>query len=139
MKNKYENISLYKFYFGSSHTSERLILIVIIVILLFFSFSHLFEDFIFGILMDYMEKSELVKLNKACLILIAIGLINGLQDISLGFLFKKHGEKFINSYKNNYYSLVLDQDYQWFVKKDLNELSESIKNDLTNIETAVSH
>lgn len=132
-----QNISFFKFYFGIGSSFSKLFLVLIAIVMIIFSFTHLFEEIIIGICIDYIQENALKKLKKLCLLLIVMGFINGFLEILLGFLFKRHGEKFTYTYKKKYYSLVLDQDYEWFVKKDLNELSESIKNDIINIEGAV--
>ena len=134
---KTENCSYLKFLFGNSSFTINLYLILTLIIVLVFNMIKPIHDIFYGFTLNSLKEENFSIVKKFVLILILIGILNMCFCIFSGFLCSLHGKLLTKNYKDNYYSLVLDKEYKWFLGKNLNELSESIKTDITKIEAAV--
>lgn len=137
VKPKIINFSFYTFLFGLSSFSINIFLFASFFFVIFHSLIFPVCEILFGLSLNYMKESDFDAIKKIFFILGILGLAEAILLLISSYFCTQHGSALTRIYKENYYDLVLQQDYKWFLGKNLNELSESIKNQVYRIEEAV--
>ena len=136
-KPKIVNFSYLTFLFGISSFSINIFLFLSILIVIFFTLIITLNEVLFGLSLNSMRESDFDAIKKIFLLLLILGIVEIILLLISSYFCSQHGNGLTRIYKENYYDLVLEQDYKWFLGKNLNELSESIKNQVYRIEEAV--
>lgn len=130
-------VSSSKFFFGIKSSRANWFLFGGVSLLIIYSLLIVLIRFLFGLCVNYINNNNLTELNFFCLIIAIMGPVSFLFCILSGYFFKMHSNALCTHYKNNYYQLVIKQDYSWFNCQDLNKLSESMKFDTEKIAQGV--
>ena len=136
-KPKIVNFSYLKFLFGISSFSINIYLFLSFLIVIFCTLIITLNEILFGLSLNSMKESNFDAIRKIFIILGILGVIDLILLLISSYFCSVHGKDLTKIYKENYYDLVLQKDYKWFLGKNLNELSESIKNHVYRIEEAV--
>ena len=139
MENQNEKCSFYKFLFGNSNFKINIYLLLTISSIAINGFMGQLMEILFGHCLNAIKHRDFFSLKMNSLSLIFIGFAIFIFTILIGLYNTNHGLMLYNNYKSSYYSLVLDQEYLWFNKQNLNKLSESIKTDLFKIKGLVNY
>lgn len=137
VKPKIVNFSYFTFLFGISSFSINIFLFLSILVVMFYSLIYPLSEVLFGYSLNYMRDNNFDAIKKIFIILGILGVLELILLLVGSYFCSEHGKALTRIYKENYYNLVLEQDYKWFLGKNLNETSESIKNHVYRIEEAV--
>ena len=136
-EHKNSNCSIFKFLFGNSTHITNIYFVLMISLLILLCTLHPVYDIFYGITLNLMKNQDFESTKKFITLMGIISLMNLVFSVLGGYFCSIHGDFLSRKYKSDYYGLILDQDYKWFVGKNLNQVSESAKNHTTKIEEAV--
>ena len=134
---KNKKCSYFKLLFGNSTITINIYLLITISMITLIRISTPIYKIFYGYGLNFIQDHNFSGIEKISLILCLFGFANLILSSFGGFNCWMHSELLTKQYKESYYSLVLDQDFLWFNKKNIHELSEGVKNDLIQIEAAV--
>ena len=134
---KIKQSNFFRFLYGEgTPTSNKLLGFSIPILIIYFSVS-VSVYYLIGYVINFMNKSLIDYVHLISTIFLIFGFVSFFMEFLSSYLFNFFSEIINDRYKENYYSMVLNQDMFWYKQSDLNEISQGIKKDLQNIEAGV--